>query len=439
MIVPTTASEGAQTIPLPQGMVSTQPRNTAQGHEERAMPEPSSDASSPREAMSEETTSQGFFGKVFNRCQQFFKSGKKGREERRIVTADQVMTRFFPVTFARQKGMVKKADGKATQRKLKTGNAKKGDSTKAVCRFTISTRSKNTDMSFQDVPSPVKKDGSPQEQLTPQADAIRPPSTSTLPAEPPAETEIIPRDIFLPLEEGTGLRHVFPWMNTEAPTTMAIEAIVIPEELGTGLSHVFPRINKEAPAPTAADGIVIPEEQGLGLSHVFPFLGRSKDDEKDIIYYPEDTIGDLASTHSPAQDEITIPEEQGSGLGHVFPFMGQGENNDIVTYPEIPAATDAGEFPPTQIVIPEEEGTGLAHVFPFLTQNEQDFIVTYPEVRSTAQEEESALEQTLIPEEEGSGLSHVFPWMSGIQDEGEDFTSEDEIALTSDTAHKPGE
>jgi len=407
MIAPTTASEGAQTIPLPQGMVSTRPRNTAQGHEEYVMPESFCDASSPREAMSEGTSSQGFFGKVFSRCKQFFNSGKKGLKETRVLTAEQVMARFFAFTFARQKGMGKKAEGRATQRKLKTSNAKKGDSTKAVSRFPFNTIY-NTDMSFQHVPSPVKKDGSPQEQLTPHADAIRCPSTSTLPAEPPAETKIIPRDIFLPLEEGTGLSHVFPW------------------------------INKEAQAPTAADEIVIPEEPGLGLSHVFPFLGRSKDDEKDIIYYPEDTIGDLASTHSPAQDEITIPEEQGSGLGHDFPFMGQGENDDIVTYPEIPAATDAGEFSPTQIVI-REEGTGLAHVFPFLTQNEQDVIVTYPEVRSTAQEEESALEQTLIPEEEGSGLSHVFPWMSGIQDEGEGFTSEDEIALTSDTAHKPGE
>ena len=197
------------------------------------------------------------------------------------------------------------------------------------------------------------------------------------------EANAIAQDYFVPEEEGTGLGHVFPFLNPNYDPEQ-LENPSDPKSCGMEQKdNMTPEPSAHAPVLTEewkdennaeanmekadeADAVplesVVPEEESTGLLHVFPFANPK--------YEPES----LENPHAPEtcaekQDDIVTPEAPADVSAKAKERDDQNNtserNSSILANVNKTKAEDAKAVAQESFV-PEEEGTGLGHVFPFL-------------------------------------------------------------------------
>ncbi|MDI1492852.1 MAG: hypothetical protein OHK93_004635 [Ramalina farinacea] len=253
------------------------------------------------------------------------------------------------------------------------------------------------------------------------------------------ETSAIAQEHLAPAEEGTGLGHVFPFLNPEhnpeplenphESNTDAEEqnATVIPEpsadgpvqteevqtEEGNDEDGAKADMTKADEANAVAPESFIPEEEGTGLGHVFPF--ENPNYEPESLENPHD-----AETHNMEQKEVVTSEHPADVP--VRTKEQKDENSTLERNMSVLAKVNKKKAEDARAVAlasfaPEEEGTGLGHVFPFLNPNWAPESLESPhdaEVATKEDEETSKLNSAASLETNNQGT------LDGVPDKGND-------------------
>ena len=198
------------------------------------------------------------------------------------------------------------------------------------------------------------------------------------------ENNAIAQEHLVPEEEGTGLGHIFPFLNPEHN----------PERLENPLESDIDAEEQNAtviPEPSA-DGPVLTEE------------GNDEDDAK-----AKTTNADEANAVAP---ESLIPEGEGTGLGHVFPFENPNYEPESL---ENPHDAETYNMEQKDAVTPERPADVPAKVEERKDENStlKRNMSIYAKVNKKKADDAKAVAlESFAPEEEGSGLGHVFPFLN---------------------------